>query len=878
MNPAAAAAGYMNHNAMPFMPHAQHAAMEQRVHSFCLPNSVAPTRPDPKSIIWASSNSNDGVLYPAAPDTPPSPNSSGSPPQGQASAVANGNARARAFEQLDHLGALCADINATGSVHASFTIADPRGSALGYLNAASVGQGRGRINVTVTGPHSHTLTARGIFLQQTPIKNQVVVKAEYDLIMDPDASVMKSDVETALEELAVHAGVSIILIQHTTPGTTSTFNGGRAASGSPPLNKAGPNLNFILRGDLESLDYAKVRVQVMLDELAGLKVIRLPIELPMQPLIAGRKRMHAATIERESGTQVYFPTPFASVFGYRNPQSGPRNPHEVLITGEFAHVFQAREMLQVKERSIQLYTKDIIMIPEKIDWLLLEKLSEVRNIMQQNATFIAIPTLGSHQSLLRIHGTSLVLIERTIRSLNALICAFYTAQVWVLPLEGHVGHGGGHIHHQPHHGHHGHGHGQDDDDEEKEPIMQTLQQNVSEISGTSGAELSFRNNCFEVHGAEEAVRAAVMMINNLGWVQKRQVQCRIRLELSNEHREFISGKKNGKINKVMKEAHVHIKFEPFTEYNFIIDLISQGVQRALDGLTMLQAELPAEISFFVPEAYHKRIIGVGGKNIQRIMKQYGVYVKFSNALEFAALGGYFDNDDNVVARTPSKNAVALEELKASIMELVSSRDKDYITETINIPRGLHRMLNHEYRIKVLDISEKTNCGIKFPDERSGSDIVQITGPESQVPLCIQMLLELVPEEYQLRVPQSQSLQEVVTQPQFRSQVVDTMRRNFNIDCIVHPSPDRVKSSAGPGSSGSTGNFHTFILRYSRGTSEHLGDAIQLVHHYLMAHNIQVFGQPVQQSPTNDSFSDSLQYFNSKLLPLGTGVQNGTPGW
>jgi len=34
------------------------------------------------------------------------------------------------------------------------------------------------------------------------------------------------------------------------------------------------------------------------------------------------------------------------------------------------------------------------------------------------------------------------------------------------------------------------------------------------------------------------------------------------------------------------------------------------------GLNMLQEELPAEVSFHVPEVYHKRIIGVGGKNIQ----------------------------------------------------------------------------------------------------------------------------------------------------------------------------------------------------------------------------------------------------------------------
>jgi hypothetical protein len=45
---------------------------------------------------------------------------------------------------------------------------------------------------------------------------------------------------------------------------------------------------------------------------------------------------------------------------------------------------------------------------------------------------------------------------------------------------------------------------------------------------------------------------------------------------------------------------------------------------ALHGLTMLQEELPAEISFHVPEGYHKRIIGVGGKNIQRIMKKVSV--------------------------------------------------------------------------------------------------------------------------------------------------------------------------------------------------------------------------------------------------------------
>lgn len=119
----------------------------------------------------------------------------------------------------------------------------------------------------------------------------------------------------------------------------------------------------------------------------------------------------------------------------------------------------------------------------------------------------------------------------------------------------------------------------------------------------------------------------------------------------------------------MQMANVKIKFETFNEFNFLMDLAG-GDSSVISGLVLLQEELPAEISFHVPETYHKRIIGVGGRSIQRIMKKYGVYVKFSNAEEFAALGGYGDNEDNVIARTPAKNAINLDNLKQAVMELV----------------------------------------------------------------------------------------------------------------------------------------------------------------------------------------------------------------
>lgn len=232
---------------------------------------------------------------------------------------------------------------------------------------------------------------------------------------------------------------------------------------------------------------------------------------------------------------------------------------------------------------------------------------------------------------------------------------------------------------------------------------------------------------------------------NLFLSQQFHHEIRFQIELANEHREFISGKKNGKLNKIMKSANVKIKFETFNDYNFLIDVAGNDTG-ALHGLTMLQEELPAEISFHVPEAYHKRIIGVGGKNIQRIMKKYGVYVKFSNAEEFAALGGYTDNEDNVVARTPAKNAINLEHLKQSVMELVNPKDKDFVVETVSIPRRYHRTLLGEKSIFIHDIEAKTNSAVRFPNKETASDVVAIFGPESQVHIAAQMLLDHVPFE------------------------------------------------------------------------------------------------------------------------------------
>lgn len=399
------------------------------------------------------------------------------------------------------------------------------------------------------------------------------------------------------------------------------------------------------------------------------------------------------------------------------------------------------------------------------------------------------------------------------------------------------------------------------------------------------------------------------------------------VELSNDQREFISGKKSGKINKIMKTSGAKIKFLPFSDYNFIIEVESTSFTKALDGLTMLQEELPAEISFYVPEVYHKRIIGVGGKNIQRIMKKYGVYVKFSNAEEFASLGGYYDNDDNVVARTPMKNQVNLDNLRHAVMELIVQRDKNFITKTTNIPFRIHRELLLEHNSYFAEVTKKTNTRILWPDHELASDTVTFVGPSTQIDQAMHMVLSVVPDVYELRVPRSAALTAALVSESFQELVVSRLEREFGIQVDIEttpPSPPSMSSSSpspnntpvtenanatsaapaaiGPSTS-STANAspkspthstpgqsspaavhrsdYVIPLKMNRAMHEYLAPAKSILVDYLATHNVAVYDSATPKasrttpttatrSASSASLVDSFSHFSNKVLPSVSG--------
>lgn len=67
----------------------------------------------------------------------------------------------------------------------------------------------------------------------------------------------------------------------------------------------------------------------------------------MHPIIAGKKRHVIQTIQEETATNIYFPSPLQGVFGTdpTGTSSGGRNNNMIWITGEFFGVQRARDML-----------------------------------------------------------------------------------------------------------------------------------------------------------------------------------------------------------------------------------------------------------------------------------------------------------------------------------------------------------------------------------------------------------------------------------------------------------------------------------------------------------------------------------------------------
>ena len=277
------------------------------------------------------------------------------------------------------------------------------------------------------------------------------------------------------------------------------------------------------------------------------------------------------------------------------------------------------------------------------------------------------------------------------------------------------------------------------------------------------------------------------------------------------------------------------------------------------GLMLVEQEMPASISFHVPDQYHKRIIGIGGQHIQRIMKKHSVFVKFSNAMDRGGVGREDDDIkvDNVICRTPARNAQNLELVKSEILDMVDRVDSEFTSQTVTVDRLYHRQLIARLA-QIEELEKKWNCRIQFPNTEMASDEVVVTGPEWQVPHCIDEFLGMVPDDHELVVAQTPELMKYLQSDAFTKELVPKLKSQHVVEIHVKEDESERTEDGSP--------TVTLLWTFTRNNAGGVQDAMDFMNASLASAGVETtVVKGALRRPKSDSFEESLQYFDSKLL-------------
>ncbi|KAK3940630.1 KH domain-containing protein [Diplogelasinospora grovesii] len=680
--------------------------------------------------------------------------------------------------------------------------------------------------VCLSGHPKYVYDAREAILNETPLSLRCT-KIDVDgyLVANLTEGVLKKSVTDYLDEVSLYCGVDIFLLG---PQLTPLVDG---LNGDVELRRD-QRWRVAIYGDMLSSEHAKTRVLIHIDQLLGRIVDAVKYELSLHQIVCGRNRKNIKLIESATNTAIYFPPAFSQAYRYCPHNAQRRDPQEIFITGESPEaIAQAKFRLHEILTRMRIYVKDVQVPAPKIDSILLGRMDKVRKIVDANGTYIMFPGLASKQSTVRIQAMENLHLERSVRELMGLVGQFYTATWWIS---------------QPEPG-------------RPLPNVDDIRAMLGDICANSDADVSFDKLTFTITGSDEAVKAALNVISQISFVAHSQYQIRVKIELANEHKEFVSGKKNGKINKIMGQSNVQIMFDNFGEYNFNIDVLASSYESMKQGLSLVEQEMPASISFHVPDQYHKRIIGIGGQHIQRIMKKHSVFVKFSNAMDRGGMGREDDDStvDNVICRTPARNAQNLELVKSEILEMVDRADSEFTSQIVNVDRLYHRQLLVRLP-EIEDLEKQWNCKIVFPSTEQASDEVTVTGPQWQVPMCVDAFLGMVPDKHEVVMERAPALIKFLESPDFVHNFVPKLKSQYEVEVTVHENVEDRTEDGAP--------TVTILWTFTRNNAGGLRDAMEFLQGEFATAGVEpVLIKGAIPRPKSDTFEESLQYFDSKLL-------------
>ena len=172
------------------------------------------------------------------------------------------------------------------------------------------------------------------------------------------------------------------------------------------------------------------------------------------------------------------------------------------------------------------------------------------------------------------------------------------------------------------------------------------------------------------------------------------------------------------------------------------------------------------------------------------------------------------------------------------------------------------------RIKEIEeLEKKWNCKIEFPSTETASDVVTISGPEYQVPKCVDEFLRMVPEKHYLLLPVSAQLKEFFKTDEFEHEVRQTLKQQYEVVLRLR---DDSETLTRPETT-----EEQLSMAYTRNNAGGLKDAIDYLLSRLIAHGLDATAvKGTIPRPKSDSFEDSLPFFESKLFKI-PGLPHGT---
>lgn len=650
-----------------------------------------------------------------------------------------------------------------------------------------VGEPEGsRFAVTMTGDEKAVHEARKTVLRAYYEIEHGSVAVDASAVLNA-AGMPDEDLLHLLGEVAESTGVALML-------TDFTEAEGQVGAGIDARSGRDTNRTFyvLFWGDQDAVARARVQLTSVMAFRRHQHVHVLSVPLSVQPLVAGPLRSNIATIEAVSGASFTTYEHLPRLLGSARPVSEQADAalDTMYIHGQApAGVSLARALASEVRASTPTIVRECAVSHAKLDQLAMSsRASALPDISSRYGTFIQLPHLGAGECLVRVQGASQYSVDRTIAELMSLCCDIY--EVDYFP---------------------------------KDKLSPEVVQRASRVAAASGAVVSVNSSGAHVIGPRDAVKAAVSGLADT--VGTGTVSYRI--EVPTEHRDFVVGRKNGKIQRVTQTSHTTVTFTPFTEHNFYVELRADTPQAACDGLELLEDELPYETNLYIHESYHKQIIGAGGERILGIMKRSQVFIKFDVPEDRYPNACSYHKPDNVVIRCPAKNARNITQAIADLRAEADAYARQYSRRTVRMTRSHRRLLLRDSVPAMHDVELKTGAVIGFPDtDAAAVSHVSVSAMGHNADQAATMLAALFPSDYEFKVARSARFPASVSESpdsQFTARVAVPLRIAYGVEVQIDP-----PAAGAAGGLAHRMPWHRIVLTYAKTKRPALNKAVEVL--------------------------------------------------